>query len=617
MSYLNRRTLLFLLDALLGLISMYLAFSLRFGGEIPESFLVHFITLLPIVLICRSVSYFYFGFYSICWEYASLDDLINIIKAVVVGEFLILFAIFIYNRAILIPRSIMTIDAVLLVMFLGGARLGWRIFRERAKFKSTSNSATIPVLIYGAGDFGANLLKYLQSFPKSTYEVMGFIDDDPGKQSIAINKIKVLGKRNAIPGLAQQLHIKEILGANNISGEELSKIQQLCLESGAKYKMVSAITNLNTKEQHISNIRNLEISDLLNRAEVFLDLSSINHLLSNKRVLVTGAGGSIGTELCCQLLRYDLSDLIMIDKGENYLSDLSARLSTISSKARKYFLFNSITDRPNLEKIFSKYKPQIIFHVAAYKHVPLMEINIDQAITNNVFGTKLTADLSDQYGVEKFVLVSTDKAVNPENVMGMTKNIAESYIRFINVKSKTQYMAVRFGNVLGSNGSVIPLFQKQIESGGPVLITHPDISRYFMLISEAAQLILQAASLGGEQGVLLLEMGSPIKIIDLAKKMIRLAGYLPDEEMEIEIIGLREGEKIKEELTEADEVLVPTGHLKIKSVKSQRLIGCDFGSKVDELCGFALNPDYSSKDLRLMLAQLCELKKIAPAGRNI
>lgn len=600
----------FFIDTVLGFLSFHLAYFLRYDWtDLPPEAMGTYLSLLPFIFISRSLAYFFFGFYTRFWEYSSLDDLLLIIKAALVGSFLLIFSVFLYsNPPITFPRSVPMIDFVLLVMMLGGTRMVWRLWNERQKQKHTDEEGGIEeggikVLIMGAGDTGALLLKNLRT-RGFRYHVCGFIDDNPDVRHNTLMGIKVLGNRHSIPKLVRNLGIKEVLIAvDNISSDSLSEVVDLCRQSVVNYKMVSSVVDIPTNEVHFSKIRQIEISDLLGRDTVSLNLSSIRKMIWGKRVLVTGAGGSIGSELCQQILEYEPSDLIMLDRGENYLYELDVALNSEANViSKRHYLFCSITNKEKMDSIFAEHRPQLVFHAAAHKHVPLMEENVDEAVVNNVYGTKLTADVSDKYGVDIFVMVSTDKVVRPTSVMGTTKKIAEKYIQYINRRSQTRFMTVRFGNVLGSKGSVIPFFQSQIENGGPVTVTHPEMTRYFMLIPEAVQLILQAAVIGTGGEIFILEMGKPVKIMDLARKMIKLAGYEPDKDIEIKITGIRPGEKLYEELVDGGDETVQTFHRKIKTLKSIRNIDGDFNSKVEELFRVAVEGD--SMQIRVMMQRL-------------
>jgi FlaA1/EpsC-like NDP-sugar epimerase len=585
-----RRIVLFAFDTIAGCFSFYLAYYLRFEGDIPREALAAFFSLIPLVLFSRAVAYYYFGFYTRFWKYSSLEDLIHILKAVATGTLLILFIAFLYHRALLIPRSVIIIDMMLLTMMLGGSRLAWRMYRERfLQTKMADDVHHLKALILGAGDAGAHLLRYIKRFAPQ-YQVRGFIDNDPAKLNISLSGVRVLGNRHSIPKLVQELKIKEILiSTNTILPECLEEVIDICNQCGVKYKIATSITDLSTKEAHISKIRNIDIRDLLGRDPVSLDLTSLKSLMKGKRVLVTGAGGSIGSELCRQILEYSPSSLVMVDRCENYLHELQATLSLSHSDTLLSFIFSSITNQEKIRTLFIKHQPQLVFHAAAHKHVPLMEDNPDEATINNIIGTRVVAEASEKFGIEKFILVSTDKVVKPSSVMGMTKHIAEKFIQHIGRNSNTHFMIVRFGNVLGSNGSVVPIFKKQISEGRAVTVTHPEMERYFMLIPEAAQLILQAAAIGEGRNIFLLEMGQPIKIVDLARKMIRVAGYAPDQDIEIIFTGIRPGEKLQEELINSNETIVPTSHNKISILNTKAPEIPDFETRLDALYRIAKN----------------------------
>lgn len=600
-------------DACLAIVSLYLAFLLRFDFDVPENEIKLFFSLPPLIIFCRLSSYYFFSFYSRLWKYSTLEDLIVIIQAVSVGSILIFVSTFFYDgfisipkeyfRFFLIPRTILILDWFLLIIMIGGSRLLWRMWSEKKNFEDVGKAAPkIRALIFGAGDKGVYLLKHLRS-DSPEYLVEGFIDDDPSKKNSSIMGVKVLGDERDLSMIVREKRVHEILiSINNISSERLSEIIDSCNRSQAKFKMVASTIDRSNQERVVTKIKNIEISDLLEREAVVLDLSLIKRTIKGKRVLVTGAGGSIGSELCRQVLGYEPSSLVMMDIGENYLYELKMFLGNSASKCETHFIFGSVTNEAKMEAMFEQHRPQLIFHAAAHKHVPIMEDNVDAAIVNNILGTKITADLSGKFEAENFILISTDKVVNPTSIMGRTKNIAEKYIQSLSKEIKTKFITVRFGNVLGSNGSVVPLFQKQIQQGGPVTITHPEMTRFFMLIPEAVQLILQAITIGAKRDVFLLDMGKPVRIMDLADKMIKLAGYTPDKEIKIEFTGIRPGEKLHEELTNDQEGLVETGHKKISLVKSQILLQEDFRPKLDELFSSVNSAD--PEIMKLLLMQL-------------
>jgi len=593
----------FTIDSVLGLVSFYIAYFMRFDWYVPEVELAVFISLLPLIFVSRAIAYLSFGFYSRIWEYASLEDLILIIKAVAAGSCLLLFSIFIYsNPPVSLPRSVPIIDFVLLITLIGGSRLVWRLWNQRKKKISASEAHGIKVLILGAGDTGAGLLKNIRT-KSPNYRVCGFIDDNPHLLDTILMGIKVLGDRYSIPRLASKLGVKEVwIAAPKISAESLGEVVDICTSAMVKYKLASTVTDAVTKEVHVSKVRKIEVSDLLGRDTVALDLSSIKEMVRGKRVLVTGAGGSIGSELSQQILEYQPSDLIMLDRGENYLYELSVTLKPDADATKMHYVFGSITNKEKMDLVFSKYRPHLVFHAAAHKHVPLMESNVDEAVINNIYGTKVIADASDRYGVERFVMISTDKVVRPTSVMGTTKKVAEKYIQYINQYSPTRFMTVRFGNVLGSKGSVIPLFQSQIENGGPVTVTHPHMTRFFMLIPEAVQLILQAAVMGQGGEIFILEMGDPVKIDYLARKMIRLAGYEPDKDIKVQYTGVRPGEKLFEELVDSNNEVVNTQHEKIQILKTRAEVEGEFNRRIEDLFRVAVTGDFMK--IRVIMSRL-------------
>jgi len=598
-----RKFLLLFIDITLCTLSIFVSHLLRWGGNIPEDYIdLHLKFLFPFLII-RAAVFMGFKFYSRFWEYSTIEDLIQIIKAVILGSVLAISFIFIYDRSSELSRSVMFIDILLLIIMLGGSRLLWRLWRERKRWlENNINPKSIHTLILGAGNTGAQLVTYLRRFAPN-YSIKGFIDNDPKKLNQDLLGIRVLGHQHDIPTLSQTYGIKEVLVAvPTISSKNLNEVVNICNQTGIRHKIISSVLDLSTQEIHISKLKNIEINDLLDREQVSLDINSIKEMIKGKKILVTGAGGSIGSELCNHILEHSPEALIMLDRGENYLYELKMSLSFVVTEAQTYYYFSSITNTKKMESIFSKHRPHLVFHAAAHKHVPLMEENIDEAIINNIQGTRVTAQMAKKFEVEKFVLVSTDKVVQPKSIMGMTKKVAEILIQLMSQKSKTRFMVVRFGNVLGSNGSIVPLLQKQIEMDGPVTITHPEMERYFMLISEAVQLILQAGALGSGKEIFVLEMGKPVKIIDLANKMIKLAGYNPDNEIKIKLIGIRPGEKLSEELIDHGEKILPTTHKKIKLLSPRELLDDDLLIRIDRLCREAI--DLEPQKLRQALFQL-------------
>ncbi len=434
---------------------------------------------------------------------------------------------------------------------------GYKVQKDGGKLKKN-------VLIIGAGEAATIILKTLKSTMKDTYNVVGLVDDNINKLNYAVSGIKILGTRNDIIRICQEKNIELILFTiSNISNEERKNILNICQQTGCKVRILPGAKELIQNKSLMDSFRNVEIEDLLGRDAIELDNKNIVKLIKNKVVLVTGGGGSIGSELCRQIIKYNPKKLVIVDIYENNLYDIEQELKYNYPNQNIYAIVASVRDKKRLNEIFEEFKPYLVFHAAAHKHVPLMETSPLEAIKNNVFGTYNVVNCSDEYEVKKCILISTDKAVNPTNIMGATKRLCEMIVQAKAKESKTEYAAVRFGNVLGSNGSVIPLFKKQIASGGPVTVTHKDITRFFMTIPEAVSLVLQAMTYAKGGEIFVLDMGEPVKIYDMAVKLIRLSGYEPNVDMQIKVTGLRPGEKLYEELLMAEEGLEQTKHDKI------------------------------------------------------
>jgi len=563
------RNLFFPIDLLFVIFAYLLAYLLRFDWNVPSDQYLILFKSLPIVIICRMGLFYYFGFYKNLWKYLGVRDLLTIIYACTVSSILIITAIFligIYSHS----RSIFLIDWITCIFFIGGSRLVIRLFNENV---SLGNKIRKNVLIIDAGDVGEMLLRMLGVNGKNKYTVVGFIDDNNHKHGMTIHGVKVLGSCEDIPELVPLFRIDEVLIATvQLSSEEMRRILRYCKQAEVRHRIVPAVNDVLSGSVRLSKFRKVDISDLFGRQPVELDLSAIQNFLCGKRVLITGAGGSIGSELCRQIVEYGPDCLIMVDKNENYLHEIRCELDAQVASLRVYCSLSNITNERTQSKIFRTYKPEIVFHAAAHKHVPLSEENPEEAIWNNIVGTKVMASLARKFGVTDFVMVSTDKAVNPTSIMGVTKRCAELVVQAYSQKSNTKYVTVRFGNVLNSNGSVIPIFLKQIERGGPVTVTHPEVERYFMSISEAVQLILQAVTMGKKGEILFLDMGKSIRIVDLANDLIKDAGMKPGEDIQLKFTGLRPGEKLFEELVGRDEESIPTSHSSIKTLKSNHVM---------------------------------------------
>ena len=437
-----------------------------------------------------------------------------------------------------------------------------RLYHE--EFRAVESGRLKRLLIVGAGDASEELTRSILHKPVAEYEVVGFIDDDPAKQGAFIQGLPVLGTVDRLPKICKERNIEEIaIAMPSATPPELRRVIQVCEGAKIRFRTVPSITDIASGKFKVSQIRDVDINDLLGREVVQLDLDLIEAFARDKTILVTGAGGSIGSEMCRQLCNFDPKLLLLIEQAENPLFEIERELCNRFPKVPIEAVICNITDKIRVEQIFENYKPQVVIHAAAHKHVPLMELNPGEAIKNNIVGTQVVADAADRYGTDNFVMISTDKAVNPTSIMGSSKRIAEMHIQDLSRTSKTHFVTVRFGNVLGSDGSVVPIFEKQIAEGGPLTITHPEMKRYFMTIPEASQLVLQAASMGKGGEIFVLDMGEPVKIVDLARELIILSGFRPGEDIEMVFTSPRPGEKLFEELSIKGENMQPTRHPKI------------------------------------------------------
>ncbi len=563
------RTGLFLviLDILLVSTANISAFLLRFEGKIPGTAIYQFWELFFLIILIRILVYHYLGLYSWMWQYASVSALITISKAVTISSVIISIPALALT-SFKYPISVLIIDWILNILLIGGVRFWWRIIEERG----VKGGVKFPkrTLIVGAGDSGERILRDMRKHRELGYEPVGFIDDNPDKKGMYIHGVKVLGTRHDIPQVVRNKKVDEIIVAmpSMVGRPGLREIATICEETGAGFKIVPSVYELMNGKATLNNVREVHFEDLLGREQVDINLDRIAADLRGQRILVTGAGGSIGSELCRQLVRFKLDQLILLDQGENDLYQLDLELRPYSHDLSILPIVGDIQDKSKLRKIFDIHRPTMVFHAAAYKHVPLMERNPEEAVKNNIIGTKTLAEFSIEYEVEKFVMISTDKAVNPTSIMGASKRVAELIVQYLAEKDKAKFITVRFGNVLGSHGSVVPVFKKQIARGGPVTVTHPEMVRYFMTIPEAAQLVLQASVMGEGGEIFILDMGQPMKILDLARDLIKLSGYTPDKDIRIEFTGIRPGEKLLEELTTVDEEISRTAHQKIFLARS-------------------------------------------------
>ncbi|WP_100065704.1 polysaccharide biosynthesis protein [Miniphocaeibacter massiliensis] len=546
-----RTIALIVLDILLINFSYIFGLFLKFEGALPKIYLDKYLSYAIYITLLQIVIFYIFGLYKTMWRYASISEFIKVISAIVIAT-VISAMIFITTEAAL-PRSIYVLALLLEIFLIGGIRF---LSRARYIISPINGQNKKPrmdakrTMIIGAGEAGVMVLKELRKHSEISSVPVAFIDDDISKKSKNVMGVPVVGNRYEIIKVAKNYKIEEIiLAMPSISREEQREILEICNKTKIKTKIIPGYYRVIEEDKFdLSSIREVEIEDLLGRDEIKLDTNSLEEFIKDRVILVTGAGGSIGSELCRQIIKYAPKLLVMVDIYENNVYDIQNELKRTYKNPKIEVLIDSIRDLERMEFIFSKYKPEVVFHAAAHKHVPLMEDSPISAIKNNVFGTLNLLNCSDKYNVDKFVNISTDKAVNPTSVMGCTKRVCEIMIQIMNKKSKTDFVAVRFGNVLGSNGSVIPLFKKQIKEGGPVTVTHPDIIRYFMTITEACQLVMQAGAIARGGEIFILDMGEPVKIVDLANKLIELSGLVPNEDIKIEFTGLRPGEKLYEEL---------------------------------------------------------------------
>lgn len=501
---------------------------------------------LPILIPIKMISLWFFGLYSGLWRYVSVDDIWRIVKAHVLAVVCFISVIVFFFPFYGLPSSIFILDFILSVSLISGVRFITRLLREA--FRPVLGNKRKKVIIIGAGEAGVMVLRESRNNFNANMEIIGFIDDDAHKQNLRIQGVSILGSRKDIASIVAKYGIDEIIIAiPSARGEVIRDIIAHCQIPFVKIRIVPGLQKILNGEFEVKS-RDVKPEDLLGRETVKIDECEIAKYLKNKRVLITGAAGSIGSELCRQVANFSPAEIILIDHNENNLYFLNIELKSKFKNLNITLIIGDINDVGLLKEVFSKYKPQVVFHAAAYKHVPLMEDNPIAAVKNNALGSRNMIYASHHYRVEKFVLISTDKAVNPINIMGLSKRLAEIFLQAKAKRSKTKFIAVRFGNVLGSDGSVVPLFKKQIEAGGPITVTHPDTTRYFMSIKEAALLVLQAGAIGAGGEIFILDMGEQIKIVDLARDLVALSGLELGKDISIEYIGLRPGEKIREEL---------------------------------------------------------------------
>lgn len=554
--------ILLLADIITIIVVAFISLFIRFDGYVSHLYMNQMFSALPFMIVSYIIMLVSMHLYTRIWRYAGMREVLAILVATTIGTGLFYTFMYIFDKSL--PRSIYFITWLLNTGVIGVGRM--ILHYISIHYGATPNEGPMKVntLIIGAGDAGATIGREIERYHKRFRKIIGFIDDDPLKINRLINGYRILGNRNDIPRIVQENYIDEIIIAMpSVKRYVIKDIMDICSPLKCKVTTLPGMYQVLDDEVLVSHLHPVSIEDLLERDEIHLDMDIVGRTLHNKVVLVTGAGGSIGSEICRQVMKVGPEKLLLLGHGENSIYLIHQELKELYKDTEIIPIIADIRDKQQLESIFKTYKPQIVFHAAAHKHVPLMEIQPMAAVLNNIYGSRNVAEVAGQNNVERFVMISTDKAVNPTSVMGATKRVAEKIVISFNHLYSTKYITVRFGNVLGSRGSVIPLFRKQIEAGGPVTVTDPEMTRYFMTIPEASQLVLQAGAMGQGGEVFLLDMGEPVKIMDLAKNMIRLSGLEPEKDIRITITGLRPGEKKYEELLTSEEGTNRTNHSKI------------------------------------------------------
>ena len=566
----RKRLVVMMSDFVIIILSYVGAFLIRFEMQIPAAGISKMIATLPLVLAVRFACFWYFGLYRGVWPFASIYDLYSIIKAVGVSSLLMVLSLFIAGGISGYPRSVFFIDGLLLLMLIGGLRFSYRLTKEVRYLHENGGKR---VLIVGAGAAGDSIIREMLKNPSLGYHPVGLVDDDRGKWHSLIHSVKVLGGADRIKEFVNRYRAEEVIIAiPSATGSQMRRLVGECKGCGVVYKTLPGMADIIDGTVKLKALREVNFEDLLGRPPVKLNAGGIEGYLAGKRVLVTGCGGSIGSELVRQIIRFGPRSLILYDASEENLFKIQMELEHEIRFHDYHTVLGRVQNRLILERTFELYQPDVVFHAAAYKHVPMLEVNPWEAVFNNILASRLLMDVALAYSVERFVLVSTDKAVRPTNVMGTSKRVTELLMESM-WQDATRFMAVRFGNVVGSSGSVVPLFKRQIERGGPVTVTDSEVTRYFMSIPEASQLILQAGALGQGGEIFLLEMGTPVRIVDLARDLIRLMGKEPGSDIEIEFTGLRPGEKLYEELLTGGEDVVRTEHERIMVLRSNGMNG--------------------------------------------
>lgn len=594
----KRYLLLFTIDSLILLSSIYLCFLFLYPYENAFSNEILLISMTTLFIGYHSFAWHY-GIYKKMWIYASIEELKSVVKVVTLTLFATMIMQFIYSGQ-LYTRTLM-LTWMLLVLLLGASRMSLRIYNEWMTNRETTDKSR--TLVVGAGQAGRMIVRQMQQNPEWGRNPVVFVDDDPRKWGLEVYGLPVVGRLKDIPEVVSPYHIDQIVIAiPSMSRKEMSELTKVCINSGVKTQTIPRIEDLMLGKVTVNDIRDVKIEDILGREEVKLDMDAIKEKLKGKTVMVTGAGGSIGSEICRQIANFKPSSILLLGHGENSIYTIDRELRAKLPKNIKLVpIIADVQDRKRIFNIIEHYKPDVIYHAAAHKHVPLMEANPFEAVKNNILGTKNVAEAADAFGIGNFVMVSTDKAVNPPNIMGATKRFAEMVVQNLAKKSDTTFAAVRFGNVLGSRGSVVPLFREQIANGGPVTITDPEMTRYFMTIPEASRLVIQAGLLASGGEVFVLDMGEPVKIVDLARNMIRLSGY-EENEIKIQYTGMRPGEKLYEELLDDSEIQSEKVYPKIYIGKATPISEIELTAVLNKL------PEMTEEEVKVKLLSLANRK---------
>ncbi len=553
-------------------LSFFLAFLVRFDGRIPPDYLGVFVYTLAPLLVLRLAIFWQMGLFSGWWSYVSLPDLGKIARAVFFGSMALALYLVLAPAPVPLPRSVLVLDAVFCFVLVTGLRVACRRLRElHAEQRKGDSCARHHTLIVGAGALGQMIAREIRQDPTLHTKVVGYLDDDPQRLNQHFQGFPVLGTTKDLKRIARCSGVKQvIISERAVSPKKLKEIVEVCRTESLKSKILPAMGDIISGKVSIQHIRDIRIEDLLGRKPIELEIDEIARYLTGKRIAVTGAGGSIGSEICRQIAAFSPAQIALIDNAETPLFQIEKELREGFPELKLRPFLCDVRQRRRVEAAFTAVRPEVVFHAAAYKHVPLAEDNAEEVARNNILGSKNIADAAHAFGADHFVMISTDKAINPTNIMGATKRAAEIYVQDLALRSGTKFVTVRFGNVLGSNGSVVPIFQEQIRKGGPITVTHPEVTRYFMTIPEAVQLVLQAGSMGKGGEIFLLDMGDPVPIVHLAEEMIRLSGLRPHEDVELVFTGLRPGEKLYEELMLAGEGVARTAHEKIRVFNAAR-----------------------------------------------